>query len=809
MSAGDDIAFETLIYTDCVPGQGLQGTAGLQFQARSPGADRAAMSLVQSANLYEPPANWMRDRRPLTDYPPSFAHAFDGIYATAAGVYVGREANGGREGNQLTHAIVTADPDSYLLHRPAQLFNAPFWSSRPAPTTECEPVRHPWEPGPFDIAAAKALVTDNPRGPELLDRLLSSLYALGSANSRRVLFISESAEEVLRWISTATLLLPQRQALGIGFKVFTTNPAYATQPVIAVHPAWDSTAVTLEDDGGYAVFDLTRNDASRVPVDARAARWVRLLLDEDPYDVLDMVETAAATGREDPDEALELAQSMVLQGRPLSLAGARTAVSWLRTTPPELLAPSREKLMDKLLGDVKQWPEDVLLDLDEVTRAGQTDPARIPQVRIALISAELDRAARHGTASKITLGALPSGAWQERHAEECEARVVQELRAIRDPRTFDAVLRVAHRFGLTAHVEQAAEASRAFVRDWADNPDLEFEPALWGSAQRPLMNALTYELTQRVEAGRGDEVGDAWRPHLRARVPLPDAPLHAALLAANMAHSDPDRRAAVIEEAVTRALDTASEVRAATLDRTVAALWQRVPPSMDEYRQLADLLPGGVGLDPALFRPLVQRLTTGDARISRDDIDVLRRLYDRELIPRTEAVERIVHSDAALRAIAQRLPRASEKDVDEFARVVRDTTMPVRQLWAREITEAMQEVKHPYGSDRLLKQLPAPYHREYLRALFPRLRKGTEVVPVVLAYQLSGVDFLRPEYREECLSWVQHWIRKANDKHRKQATELVERLPSRERRREWALLLDSRDEGRSWNLTPWRKKSEG
>ncbi|MGA5301107.1 GTPase-associated protein 1-related protein [Nucisporomicrobium flavum] len=809
MSTDDDVAFETLIYTDCVPGQGLQGTAGLQFQARSPGADRAAMSLVQGADLYEPPASWMRDRRPLEDYPPSFAHAYDTVYATAAGVYLGREANGGREGNQLTHAIVTADPASYLLHRPAQLFGAPFWLKQPAPTTECEPVRHPWEPGPFDIEAAKALVTENPRGTELLDRLLTSLLALTGSDGRRVLFISEDAEEVLRWISTATLLLPQEQALKIGFKVFTTNPAYATQPVVAVHPGWDSTAVTLEDDGGYAVFDLTRNDSSKVPVDPQARRWVRLLLDEDPYDVLDMVETAAATGRENPDEAYELARLMVLHGPGLSQHDARVAVSWLKTTPATVLRPSREKLIDKLLDDVTQWPEDILRDLDEIARSGQADPSRPPQVRVALISAELDRAARQGTASTIELGALPPGAWQDQHTDQCEALVVEELRAVRDPRMFDAVLKVAHRFHLTARVDDAAEASRAFIEAWADHPELDLSPGSWGTAQRPLLDDLRSELTRRVRAGHGDEVGDAWWNLLRVPMPMSDDPLDAALFAAKMVHSAEAARASLIEKLVTQALGTAPEDRARTVERTISTLWSRVPPSLDEYRQVAQLLPNGFALPAALARPLVEAILAGNDPVRHEHLDVLRSLYDKELIPRTERVERIVHSDEDLRAIHERLPTADVQQLTEFPRIVSYSVMPVRHVWAREITEAMQLVKHPAGSDRLLKQIPAEYHRPYLRELLSRLRKPGDVVPAVVAYQLAGADFLGPERREECLTYVQHWVRKANEKQRKQATALVLQIASRDRQREWTAMLESRDEGRSWKPTSWLRKAEG
>ena len=121
MTAG----FGSLYYTDCLPGQGLTGRAGFQFQAATPGPAGDATHVVQRAALYEPPAVWMRERRPVVDYPRSHAHtAEEGFLVTAAGRYLGQEANGTRQGNQFTHAVVTRLPADYGAVRPAQLWGA-------------------------------------------------------------------------------------------------------------------------------------------------------------------------------------------------------------------------------------------------------------------------------------------------------------------------------------------------------------------------------------------------------------------------------------------------------------------------------------------------------------------------------------------------------------------------------------------------------------------------------------------------------------------------------------------------------------
>ena len=150
-----------LYYTDCVPGQGLQGGAGFQFQAVSGPQATEAMALVQRTALYEPPPGWMRERRPVGDYPLSLAHTVeDGLLVTAAGRYLGREANGTREGNQFTHAVATRDPEGYGLVRPAQLWAAPWWASGPASTTDLDPA--PVPPAPGGTPGAPPLQTGTP-----------------------------------------------------------------------------------------------------------------------------------------------------------------------------------------------------------------------------------------------------------------------------------------------------------------------------------------------------------------------------------------------------------------------------------------------------------------------------------------------------------------------------------------------------------------------------------------------------------------------------------------------------------------------
>nr|WP_221381715.1 GTPase-associated protein 1-related protein [Actinoplanes polyasparticus] len=792
-------AFETLIYTDCVPGQGLQGSAGLQFQARSPGADRAAMALAQNSVLYEPPAKWMRERRPVADYPPSFAHTADGLYVTAAGVYLGREANGGREGNQLTHAVVTADPARYDLVRPAQMFGAPFWTTRPAPTTECPPLLDDWEPGPFDIEAAQTFVTTSPRGEELLKRLLAAVQGLASGGPR-VLFIGEDATEVLRWISAATLLLPQRQAVGIGFKVFTTNPAYAIQPIVAVHPDWDSTSAGVADDGGYAVFDLTRNEFSDVPVPEDARRRVRLLLDEDAYDVLDVVEQADANGLPDPGQALDLATTMVLRRPVLSLPVARLAVGWLRDTPPTLLAKDRNVLVDKLVGNVKQWPEDVLLGLDEVARTGQIDREWAPDVRIALISAELARASASGTAEDLKLPPLPAGMWTEQHAARCAELVPDELVTWRGARSFEAVLRVAARFDLRYDVDVAGEAVHEFMAHWADHPHERYRPDAWGVAGPTLRARLHSTLLDRVGEGRGAEVGDAWADHWVIPEALPDDALFEAVLAAKMARANGEGRQTMVLEMLTRAVPLgAREVR-----RTAEALWRRTAPTTTEYAMLVDILPARTVLPDPIFAALL-RAVDQPGRARHAEVGLLRKLHEHGLVRLPRGFEILLADDSAVERWCETVVRADRKALEEHRRILAAVTPVVRRIWQHEIATALLSVRDPWACDELAALLPEGIRAEYGRALLEVVRKSNEIVPPAVVAVLGGTRLLGPEFRQEWPDQLRRWMRRAGDKRRRRAGDLVAEIQPR-RMKDWNVLVQE-SEKTLWNKLRPRKES--
>ncbi len=125
------------------------------------------------------------------------------------------------------------------------------WESRDCPDFDGD-----LELGPLDLESVTDWVREHAdRGP-VLARLLS---VLEDPKGQRVVIVSADAEEAMRWIAAATLLLPQRQALEVSFKVFSSDPLRAQQRVVAappdVHP-------DLRPGAGLGVFVL---DAGHLP----------------------------------------------------------------------------------------------------------------------------------------------------------------------------------------------------------------------------------------------------------------------------------------------------------------------------------------------------------------------------------------------------------------------------------------------------------------------------------------------------------------------------------------------------------------
>lgn len=483
--------FGSLYYTDCRPGQGLQGGAGFQFQAASPGVAPEAMPLVQRAALYEPPVRWMRERRPVADYPPSLAHtAEEGVFATAAGCYLGQEANGTREGNQFTHAVVTRDPADYGSVRPAQLWAAPWWAVAPAPGTELDELAAHPAPGPLDVETVRDRVRDAEGGEERLTALLSAIHHLADPRHRRtVVLVSADPEEAACWIAAATLLLPRPQALRVSFKVFVADGQYGQHDIIALHPEWAGRWADTGSGSGLAVFDLDRGCHTAVRATAAACFWVPRLLAEDAYDVVDAVELAGqfararvgADAHAQPTGTERLAAAVVAAGERLTTAERLEEVAdWLRTAPEEVMRIAR----DSVLAAVLQAPPRAPVLRTLAAGAGSCGWAPVAaRIQRGLLTAEIGEAlaACDGVAALRMLTALAPLPVLDRPDEDREhgrAEVEAALRGAR-PDQVPPLLTVAHRHAVRPLTANFRAAAYLFAAWWVEQPDPDLGPERW------------------------------------------------------------------------------------------------------------------------------------------------------------------------------------------------------------------------------------------------------------------------------------------------------------------------------------------
>jgi hypothetical protein len=642
--------FQTLVYTDCRPGESVTGTAGMGFRARSAGAGAAAMDLVKRNLLYEVPENWMRESRPVPDYPRSYAHIVGQMFASARGVYLGKEVSGARQGNHLTHAIVARDARSYGLVRPAQLLDAPFWVNPPGPVRDSTPLPGRLPRGPFDAHEAQAFIASEFRGAEMLMSLLTVLEQ-PSKGAQRVLFIARDSGEVMRWLTAATLLLPQATALRIGFKVFTVNPAFATQRVLAIHPDWNSSAATVDNDLGYQVFDLVERRSTPVTPSPRASKWVRLFLGEDPFDVVDAVELSGQ------GPSMSVAITAVLGHRPDPGADAEAAVEWLRTGPDLTVGVYGARVFEVLMASVDDWAQPVLDQLFPVLTERRLGD-RTVGFR-ALLRVELRRATTSGNAGP-TGRSVPADAWDTAGRLDAEQEVLGALRQA--PAAYvDAVLRVATRFAVPVDYTEVTDPIELFVEAWADDPGRRYDPASWPNGAElaaRLRAVLNGRLSDDLTFAR---IGSDWWQALPVPAIPPVDDLDVALIAARMVESPATERDRFVDDAVDRCRFNADP--AAAFRRTVGAMWRRAAPRVADAQKIRRAAPKGLRFSEPDLAPWPTRLRdepTGHP----EAVAALAELQDGGLLAVDESVLRLLREqhqvDELIEQIRTADPRAAE-----------------------------------------------------------------------------------------------------------------------------------------------------
>jgi hypothetical protein len=703
--------FGTAIYTNCGVDQGLDGVAGMQFQSRSTGVDREALAVIRRHLIYEPPDRLIQERQPVEAFPLSFAHAYDGVFATAAGVYIGREAQGARQGNHLTHAIVTDDARAYRSLRPVQLFEAPFWRAEPADSKQSERLGPEWQPGPFDAASAGRFVRDQPDGPVLLSAILTALLAHlrreedtgplsreEDAEPRRVLFVSDRPDSVLLWLTAATLLIPQQEAVRLGFKVFTSDPASSALPVVAVHPDWVKSAATVEHDRGYVVFDLVAHRWTELAASAEASHWAQWFCQADPYEVSEAVELARASGLAG-ETARDLAAAAVLHQPPARRSAGQLA-RWLETGPPAL----REAYGGSLATGLAQL-QDLGLLRQVDSAADKQFPGRRDQIRLALLRLELDNARRNPMVFQPDRPRRPVSPAIRAEAERLVTGALQQAQRS----AFDAVLRVSNRFEIAVPLNAVHENTTEFVTFWADNPDVGYEPSAWPSAL-PVNDMLRDELSARI--GKEPELADRWYRRLNSWAPdIADltSPLERELLSAAMANSDPPERMRIVRSTLRQFGSGGSPRRYHDL---LHVLWRRTRPSLDELRELCSFASPGDDLDPAIFSEVLAGARGDPAYLP--GLELCGSLAEKGLLALDPATEQLLADHRWLRQFERQFASTVIPGWDEALMWL---SPGILNAHAEPLARGLLAVRDPLRVQRLLSMLPEPVVVAFLRTL--------------------------------------------------------------------------------------------
>lgn len=711
--------FEAAVYTDCDVGEGLSGNAGMQFQACTAGMTADLQSVVKHHLLYELPDRLIMDTRPVAEFPHSFAHVRQGdVLATASGRYLGQEVKGTRLGNHLTHAIATREPATYGIVRPAQLAGAAFWRPVPFRTTEAEPPPDDWQQGPITPQAAASFIVNRPAGPAMLAGLVSVLADPRLGGHRQVAIVTDDADAALHLLAAATLLLPQRRALEIGFKVFSIDPARSTLPVVVVHPRWSTFAADVDRDQGYAVFDLTSARWSRTPVDPEAQAWADLFCTTDPDAVAEAVDLADASGLHGvPARAMATAATLEMVPEPGVMP---ELVRWLGGQgPSEIREAYGEPVVQALSASTD------LGVLRGLVQIAEDYPAQRDGILEALLRAEVTEAATlvdRARSANLVRWAVPD------HLQPAAREIVTAALRSARPAAFAAILTLAAARDVTVHLDQVSDAADAFITDWLADPSAPHRPSTWRTTP-PLLPRIEEAIAKRAErTSMARVLADTWWRILRPDPFTADLTkvLDRALLSAAMRGGDGQYRTALVRKNFAAAKDRHRGDRGVLRD-LAKVLWKDgALPDLEQLLAAADHVTGEPLLDPAIAVDVGWALERGPRTPTAlaDWRAVMRSsLFDAQ----NEAIREVTRRLEDLEVRERRVRDMLRKPFDAThptAEAVRNDLVLIRQH-DRTFVERLRALNDPAHLHDLLTVLPRDLIDDFLRRTAEDARTGT------------------------------------------------------------------------------------
>jgi hypothetical protein len=694
-------AFDRLLYTDCRPGTGRGAGGGFQVQAQSPGVDSVQSALAVGWLLYEVQNAWIVQRRLAEDFPLGFAHANGDGYGTSQSRYLGKEATGGRQGNHLADCLLTRDPALYGTIRPAQLWRSALWRAVPWDTTDCPPYESGPEPGPLTLDAVAEWLRDRSERGQILTRLLS---VLEDPAGERVVIVADTADEAMTWIAAATLLLPERRALDVSFKVFSAGPLRAEQRIVAA-PADLNPQLGPGHVSGVFILDAAECTADDAEPSERAAFLVgKLAGDDDPYDVVDAIELADKLGAEaGPADADAVRTGWALTRPDDPLADPEPLFRWLNGAKPEQLREHGKELATMLLHSAPG--ADVLRWVDAAAMSGDLD-LDMASVRAPLLDAELAEVLDGRPAPPEVLRSVPLSEQGRRDAEsKLSSAILLSSEGTLNAKQIDLVLRLTRRHGINLELSPPLlRQLHKFAVIWTDRP-AAFDPRGW--ARRDEILDFVYEVLRDRFAEQGPQaMMETLRDiyfYFADRVEDPDDLLYCHLQAAAIARLEGERRQARLSES----LDQISQLRRSRPDPSKAttaaiglqrALLQWGAVDADVAVTIFTALPAA-DVDPEIPRYATSYLNNAAAKPDLHLLKVLTSLDRLGKAPSSERLDRLLAADRYVRQFIERADgdriMNSNRYFNETVELLRKADPGVVVIRGDAVLDALLTTRHP------------------------------------------------------------------------------------------------------------------
>lgn len=725
--------FSRLLYTNCLPGQGVAPGGGFGIQAQSPGTPQALSTAATDTLLYIVPAKWAGNTAmAVEDYPRSLAHFSGAGWATAQGRYAGQEAVGGRSGNHVTDCVLTESQASYGLTRPAQLWGAPLWRDEPFPTNSCPPIEEFLGPGELTAEELARWVRSDERIAPVLKRLVT---VLENPEGRRVRIKSANVDAVVRWIAVATLLLPFEDALNVSFRVYSHNPDYDKHRVLGVHPD-TAPAVRVGAGGSAFVLDADAFEADQVDVSRSADLWVALLAsDADPYDVLDAVGQASSLAAPGADEtaALAVACLLCIDGAPLDEPSVR---NWLEEVDADRLTEFGTEVAQRVLDATPSSELIILVDRLRSEAVIGLDPA---EIRLRLLTAETADAA---AGRAIHPDPLPDAGLGPGERQTAAVDWSTELALATTVPTFAQLLHVAWRHDLRPEIAPVGPHIYRFIEallSVSSETLAQLDPTRWAFS-RKILHTVKDQIVGRIETA--DEASAAalvehwWRFLLHNDLDVPQ-PIDKAVVGLAMTQGSRSEKAQLVD----RQLRSASlRTSAYAYVEAARALWPTDDPDAATARRFV------AGSPRHAFQHMPVLVAAGSAieaeirngSLGAKTLDELERVESQGYTLRDQAAMKLLKDDERMRwFVVQVNDGHALQSAARDAPSLRDLSAPILELRAAELGEALVGTRYLNVAIEVVKWLPRWAAQSYVDGLGRHLASGGSPRVGAMGFQIA------------------------------------------------------------------------